>query len=562
MTINCWLSTSLKRWFPRSEPAARRTLKLQALRGEQISFQVCARIGGVDGATPVSVEVAGGEGLCIRVRRVSCVPVPHFNTATPEDELDGIGHIPGYVPDVLFDETCASVAPNEAQAFWVTVKVPGSAAPGAVGLEVTVKLGDQKRNLSVSLQLLPAALQPRRNFPVTQWFYTDSLCDWYEVDPWSRPLWELLKSYFDCYAGHGFDTLLTPLFTPPLDGVKRPTQLLRVTKARRGRYGFDWSEVEKWVKLANACGIENFEWCHFFAQWGVKHALRVYEGIGLDEKLLWAPETGATSAVYRGFLGQLLPELHNFLKAKRLLDRSFFHVSDEPHGPEHKANYIAARGMLRELAPWIKTMDALSEIDYGREGITDMPVPSTATTKQYWEEGIASWTYFCCGPRGRFLNRLHDTPLPKLRMAGWLFHRFQRLGFLHWGFNYWYKSQTRQMIDPFAVTDGLRWPGWAYGDTTLVYPGERGPIESIRGQVFAESLQDLALLQTAGIDPDGKLLAPLNDFCEYPKDEAWHWRARAQVLRRLEEMDKTRRSLRGHRPPRSAESTRNSSRHC
>ena len=433
---------------------------------------------------------------------------------------------------MLFDETCARVGWGEVQAFWVTVKVSAAAKPGPYVLPITVKSDEQARRLSVSLEVLPAVLQPRTNFPVTQWFYTDSLCDWYQVDPWTRPLWSLLKSYFDCFRGHGFDTLLTPLFTPPLDGVKRPTQLLRVGRERR-RYSFDWSDVEKWVKLARGSGIENFEWCHFFAQWGVKHAPRIYEGQGLDEKLLWAPETGATSETYRRFLSQLLPELHNFLKAKRLLGKSFFHVSDEPHGAEHKANYVAARAMLRDLAPWIRTMDALSEIDYGREGLTDMPIPSIAVTRQYAEEGIPSWTYFCCGPRGKYLNRLLDTPLPKMRMAGWLFHRFQRLGFLHWGFNYWYKSQTRQLIDPFTVTDGLAWPGWAYGDTMLVYPGCDGPLESIRGQVFAESLQDLALLQTAGIDPHGALLAPLKDFDDFPKDEAWHWQARAKVLKQL-----------------------------
>ena len=529
-----WLSTSLKRWFPRSEPVTLKTLKLQALRGEQVSFQVCARVSGVDGATPVSVAITGGEGLCLRVRRVGCVPVPHFNTATPEDELDGLGHIPGYVPDVLFDDTCANVASGEVQSFWVTIRVPLSGTPDTpVGLGIAVTLGDKTQNLSVTLQVLPYALQARQNFPVTQWFYTDSLCDWYKVDPWSKPLWSLLQKYFDCYTGHGFDTLLTPLFTPPLDGVKRPTQLLHVTKQGRGRYAFDWSEVEKWVKLAKASGVQNFEWCHFFAQWGVKQALRIYEGHGLDEKLLWSPDTGATSETYRNFLSQLLPQLHNFLKAKRLLGKSFFHVSDEPHGPEHKANYVAARAMLQDLAPWLKTMDALSEIDYGREGLTDMPVPSIAVTKQYWEEGIESWTYFCCGPRGRYLNRLHDTPLPKLRMAGWLFHRFQRLGFLHWGFNYWYKSQTRTLIDPYTVTDGNAWPGWAYGDTSLVYPGNNGPIESIRGQVFAESLQDMQLLQTAAVEPSDAILEPLRDFDDYPKDEGWHARARAGILRRL-----------------------------
>jgi len=532
MNINCWLSTSLKRWFPRSEPVTLSRLKLQALRGEQVSFQVCARVGGTENVTPVSAAIEGGEGLSVRLRRVGYVPVPHHNTATPVDELDGVGHIPGYVPDVLFDEPEAQVAPHEVQAFWVTVRVPADAAPGRHELLISLRVGAQTRKLGVTLEVLPAVLQPRRGFPVTQWFYADALCDRYGVEPWSLNFWPLLERYLESFRGHGFDTLLTPLITPSLDGVKRPTQLLRIRKQGR-RYDFNWSDVERWVKLAKSCGIEHFEWSHFFTQWGVTYAPRVYHDQGLEEKLLWPADKGATSLTYRTFLSQLLPELHSFLRRKRLLDKSFFHVSDEPHGAEHKGNYMAARALLKELAPWMKTMDALSEVDYGREGLTDMPVPSIRVTKQYAEEGIPSWTYFCCGPRGRYLNRLLDTPLPKLRMAGWLFHRFGRLGFLHWGFNYWYKSQTRQLIDPFTVTDGLAWPGWAYGDTFLVYPGERGPLESIRGQVFAESLQDMALLQTAGIAPEDKLLAPLADFDDYPKDEAWFQQARGKVLKGL-----------------------------
>ena len=532
MKIECWLSTSLRRWFARSEPVVLNRLKLQALRDEQVSFQACVRVSDTDRATAVSMGLAGGEDLAVRLRRVGCVPVPHHNTATPRDELDGVGHVPGYVPDVLFDEQEAQVAPYEVQAFWVTVRVPEQAEPGKRELALTLQVGEETRRLTAVLDVLPAVLQPRQGFPVTQWFYADALCDWYRVEPWSFNFWPLLKRYLESFRAHGFNTLLTPLLTPPLDGVKRPTQLLRVRKQGRS-YDFNWADVERWVKLAKSCGIEYFEWSHLFTQWGVQCAPRVYHDQGLDEKLLWPADKGATSLTYRTFLGQLLPELHTFLRRRQLLDKSFFHVSDEPHGEEHKANYVAARALLKELAPWIKTMDALSEVDYGREGLTDTPIPSIAVTRQYWEEGIPSWTYFCCGPRGRYLNRLLDTPLPKLRMAGWLFHRFERLGFLHWGFNYWYKSQTRQLIDPFTVTDGLAWPGWAYGDTFLVYPGGHEPIESIRGQVFAESLQDMALLQTAGIEPDGKLLAPLVDFNDYPKDEAWHWQARAKVLATL-----------------------------
>jgi hypothetical protein len=312
--------------------------------------------------------------------------------------------------------------------------------------------------------------------------------------------------------------------------VKRPTQLLKVTRDGRG-YRFDWTDVDRWVRTARACGIRHFEWAHWFTQWGARHALRVYEGQGLEERLLWAPTTGATSRLYRDFLSRLLPELRAFLVRRRLLESSLFHVSDEPHGAEHRANYVAARAMLRELAPWMRVMDALSGIEYGREGLTDMPIPSISVARRYAEEGIPSWTYFCCGPRGAYLNRLLDTPPAKIRAAGWLFHRFRRQGFLHWGYNYWYRSQTRQLIDPFTVTDGQAWPGWAYGDPFIVYPGPDGPLDSLRGEVFRESLQDLALLQTLAVDPEGKLLEPFRDFDDFPKTEGWFLRARRRLLR-------------------------------
>jgi hypothetical protein len=180
----------------------------------------------------------------------------------------------------------------------------------------------------------------------------------------------------------------------------------------------------------------------------------------------------------------------------------------------------------------MNTMDALSEIEYGRDRVTDMPIPSIGVTKQYHDEGIESWTYFCCGPRGAYVNRLMDTPLSKIRMCGWLFYRFRCKGFLHWGHNYWYRSQTRTMIDPYAVTDGEAWPGWAYGDTHVVYPGPDGPVDSIRWEIFGEALQDYALLQSAGVDPGGDLLAPLRDFCDFPREADWIDKARRSVLLR------------------------------
>ena len=54
----------------------------------------------------------------------------------------------------------------------------------------------------------------------------------------------------------------------------------------------------------------------------------------------------------------------------------------------------------------------------------------------------------------------------------------------------------------------------------------------VRREVFAESLQDYALLQSAGIKPDAPLLAPIKSYAEFPKSQEWLRQALEQVLRR------------------------------
>jgi hypothetical protein len=213
-----------------------------------------------------------------------------------------------------------------------------------------------------------------------------------------------------------------------------------------------------------------------------------------------------------------------------MLDRSLFHCADEPDGDAALADYRLARGMLRELAPWIKVMDAMSEPRFATAGLTDMPIPSIVTAPQFTAAGCPAWVYFCCGPRGRYVQRFFDTPLAKLRMAGWLFYKLQAKGFLHWGHNYWFVFCTSNISNPFIDGAVSAWPGMPHGDAFVVYPGANGPISSIRWEVFAESLQDYSILQSAAVSPDAEFLDSLQSYEAFPKSEQWINDALARVL--------------------------------
>ena len=524
-----WLTSSLQRVFPSTAPSDVNHMALIAARGERISLQACIRNLGA-GKLDAAITVEGPDDLGILVRRVGYVPMAHHNTDTPLDELDGVGHLPGLAPDPLYPDQQVVLGPLETHAFWLNIQVPAEAEPGPRDVQIKFSVGSEQANtLTATIDVRPLTLQPRRDFPVTHWFYADALCDWYKVEPFEDKFWDVVKPYMQDLVTHGLDCQYVPIFTPPTDGVKRPTQLLSITEPAPGSYYFDFSNVRRWVRLAQSCGAQRFEWTHLFTQWGVKNAIRIYRNSRNPNSLLWPPETEATSEKYRTFLSQFLSQFRVFLTHENLIDTSIFHVSDEPSA-EHLDNYRKARQMLAELAPWMKVSDALSHVEFGRDGLTDNPIPVTSSARDYWAAGMATWVYYCCGPRGRYVQRLMDTPLATIRMNGWLFYKLNALGFLHWGYNYWYKSQTQQLIDPFTEQAACAWPGWAYGDPFQVYPGPDGPIDSIRWEIFGESLQDYALLQSLNVSRDDHLLADLKDYDDFPKSAGWIEGARARLL--------------------------------
>lgn len=538
--VRAWLCDGLQRIYPASTKARfRRTLNVA--RGERFSFQVGVQA--TDNIT-LQIEASAPSDLTALIRRVGYVPVPRRYSDVPSDEIDGFAHLPGWVPDALFDNTPYTIPAGMTQAYWISGYVKPDARPGLKTIRIKLrphnspgeinglKISPKSYHHEVLAQVMvhSTSLKPRRNFDVTHWFYADALCDWYRVEPWSEQFWEIVKPYMRDLAAHGQNVIYVPAFTPPLDGIKRPTQLLEVRRRGRGRYEFDWRHVARWIATARACGLEKFEWCHLFTQWGAKHAIRIYEAPIDRERLLWPPETAATSVTYCRFLAQYLSQLHQFLRQHHLLQASFFHVSDEPSGEEAQTQYRTLRGLLREMAPWMRVLDATSDLRLAQEHLVDMPASVISHSSPCYEHHIPCWVYFCCEPRGRYLNRHLDTPLAKLRMAGWLFYRFGHRGFLHWGYNYWYKRQSRQLINPFYQTDAETWPSsWVAGDPFVVYPGPHGPLDSIRWEVFAESLQDYQLLQTLQVQPDA-LAKALVSYQEFPKTPAWIYQQRSHLL--------------------------------
>ena len=314
-------------------------------------------------------------------------------------------------------------------------------------------------------------------------------------------------------------------------------QLLGVEKDG-DRYSFDFTQVERFVKMARCCGVEYFEISHLFTQWGAKATPAIYATENGVRRRIFGWDVPVDSPEYAAFISQLLPALTDFLREQGLSGKAVFHISDEP-GQEHLESYRKAKELVKPYLGEFPLYDALSEPAYYDEGLVEHPVAATNHIVPFLERKVPNlWAYYCCAQGVDVGNRFLAMPSLRNRIVGWQLYKFGITGFLHWGYNFWYSQNSRVKLDPWQITDAMgSFPG---GDAFSVYPGKDGPVQSLRMKVFHHSLQDLRALELAqsltGEDPGAQVLPGYAEmtFASYPREGEALLEARERLNRLIE----------------------------
>lgn len=542
------LVSSLYKVFADEPPAEAPHLRGSALQNESYSFQIAYSSEKL--IKPLRVRVNSDLAGRLKLYAVGLAPseLPWVHN---KDE-NYLRTAPGLYPDPLYPleeqdgAYLANALPGQWRAIWVNVQLDEGVSAGTYGIELHLETeeGEALGSERFELEVIPALL-PEQKLIHTEWFHTDCLATHYQVDVFSERYWEIVENYARIAVEHGINTLLTPIFTPPLDtavGGERPTvQLVDVVKTG-STYSFGFDKLRRWVDMCNAIGVKHFEFSHLFTQWGAMHAPKIVAEVDGEMRKIFGWETDAAGEEYRDFLNQFLPELKKFIKEHGLEQRVFFHVSDEPR-LEHLEQYRKVSGMLREHLDEFPIIDALSNYEFYEQGVVKHPIPANNHIDPFLENGVKPlWTYYCVSQQVDVSNRFFAMPSARNRVIGTQLYKFDIDGFLHWGYNFWYKQYSLGAVNPFVNTDaGNAFPS---GDPFLVYPGEDGkPILSIRMKVFYEALQDLRAFQllesfigkeaVVALIEEG-LEQPLT-FKQYPHDAAWLLGLRERVNQLIKE---------------------------
>ncbi len=480
--------------------------KLTVLKNERFSFQFVADMSDADDPMRriMTPKIEGALAKYATVREVRSVPVTMpIRTGLVHDNY--LRTEPGLYPDLLMPTVYDGdvfMIKNQLKSLWVEIDLRDMHDEINAG-ESTLRLsywnlGEEFSSSEITIEILDALL-PKQELLLTQWFYCDCLANYYRCPVWSEEHWRIIESFVKTAKSNGINLLLTPVFTPSLDtkvgGERLTTQLVGIEKIGDS-YSFNFDLLDRWINMCDRIGIEYFEISHFFTQWGAQHAPKIMATVDGEYKKIFGWETDATSPEYTYFLRTFITAFLDHMKERGDDRRCFFHISDEP-SKEHLPYYKAAKESIADLLDGYTIMDALSSYDFFTEGVVKTPIPCNDHIKPFIDGKVSNlWTYYCGAQYKDVSNRYISMPSYRNRSIGMQMYKYDIVGFLHWGYNFYNTFRSYSVLDPYGDSCGYDWV--PAGDTYSVYPSNDGDaLESLRIIVFYDALQDIQAMKLA-----------------------------------------------------------------
>ena len=504
------------------------------LRNEKKSFQLA-----VEASEDTNAELI----VTAKLKNINIYTVEHVKSGLPMQKKGADDYYrfskSGYYPDLLLPVEGKINLKKGITVLWLEV----DARQNEAGMyRIELQLEDKKT--AVGVEIIDADLD-FKDFVYTCWFHTDCLMSYYKLEAFSEEYWRVTENFLKTAAEYGMNCVLTPIFTPPLDtavGKERPTvQLVDIT-LNKGEYSFNFDKLTQWIEMAHRCNITYFELSHFYTQWGAKHAPKIMATVDGEYKKLFGWRTRANSRKYKNFLAAFSVELKKYLEERNLKDKVLIHVSDEPNKSMLRA-YRKASAHIHNLYEGYRVTDALSDYSFYEKRIVSNPIPANDHIDKFLGKVDNLWVYYCSAQNNHNVsNRFFCNESLRTRVIGYQMFKYDIKGFLHWGYNFYYKRLSKGLIDPFTVTDaGGAFPS---GDSFIVYPAKDGtPYHSLRLKVFYDALQDMAALNTLCSLTDKKTCLDIIEengscsltFKDYPHNSSWLLSTREKINAAIKE---------------------------
>jgi len=410
----------------------------------------------------------------------------------------------------------------ETEAYRLEIPVISSAETGIHTYTIRLTAGGINRNLTFTLNVHPALVPELKDAHLNyvNWHSNQRIAADHSVEIWSDPFWAVLRNYAKLMA-----------------------------KGRQNTFWFIWSDFFRYNPdgtVAEFYGDRLERYIRTFLDenlttiQGAPFARR--RNWGSDAFLLAVPAEGGKEIpmlseeglkIFRNMAGHILPLLKKNGWDKRWVQGIF----DEPT-EEYIERYKATAAVLKSLGPGIRILEATMTVSLA--GTVDCWCPQVqeyqANQPFFRERRLAGdevWVYTCLIPGGPWINRLVDQERLRQVYVGWACAKYDLQGFLHWGLNHHRGKPFEELV---RLHDGPS-AFLPAGDSHIIYPGEKGPLSSLRYEAHRIGMEDYELLiqfkKSNPVLADELIGQLFRAFDQYSTDVNTYRKVKAELLNSL-----------------------------
>ncbi len=456
-------------------PPQTNSINIFGIRGEIISGQFIIHT--KKDLENVSLEISAfenqlsGKTLNKDIAELNFVGSVSLTENTPNQPMSVLTRTaPAKFPDYLMSEKEINILKKKYQSVWLTVQIPENAESGTFSGKVTVKSNIGEQTLPVNLTIFPLNMPEERNLKVTEWYNTRNFSKVHGINEQYSPEWfAMLKKYAENMVEHRQNVFRVPAGT------------IEIYKSATDGLEFDFTRFDQIAEIFWSTGKMDYLETGEFARFGPEGWVdeKIFPG---DFNVKDLSSGNLISLPGEKVLPILLPALESHLRQKGWLNKTLFHVKDEP-SQHNVLSWIEFSRYIHNHAPDLKRIDAV-ETPYLLDDI-EIVVPKLDhfnswydTYKKAPDKGVELWFYTVGIFQGSLLpNKTIDMPLIDSRIMHWLNYKYDAKGYLHWGWNAWNEN-------PFHET------GKHIGDGWHVYPAKNGVMNSLRWEQMRNGIQD------------------------------------------------------------------------
>lgn len=471
-----WPSTPLAKHELRNVPNEQtpKTLAIAGAKGESVSAQAVYSPGTAIAAATCSISDltnresgAAIQSSAIRLNWVRYIPIQRNSPDIPADELEI--KAPNCFPDPFWESGTIPISYGYlaiinnglyivcySNPLWINIDIPRDARAGDYTGILTVTGDGEASMLPVTLHVWDFALPEKQHVSVINWCSLP-LCP-FKGELYEKEYWDVLSRDLKFLAANGQTDITHPGFD------------LIVKKGD----GWDTALFEKWTETALAAGMRQFH----------------LHGLGQGRTIAHLAYMSEINPLNPATV-EKLAAVEEVLKRRGWNGRFIANICDEPF-IMNEISYMERVAEIKKVAPGIRLIEAM-EAEY--MGDVDVYCPKLnhlnmwyPRFKELQDAGKEMWYYICLHPTGRYPNRFVDQSMLKHRVLFWIHYLYGLDGYLHWGGNFY------QDENPYSEA-GIGGNTLPLGDAAVWYPGEKGPVGSLRFTAQHDGLQDYGYLE-------------------------------------------------------------------